>query len=201
MGIRLQELTKSLAESLNIPNATGVLVADVSSGSPAAKAGLKRGDVIVSVHGTPVQDPGQLRNIVAMTAPGTKTTLGILRENRKQEISVTLGELPRQAAAQTGEGAPPAAGLGFSVQNLTADLARQLGYDTAEAVVVTQVDPNSEAYQAGLRRGMLIRQVNRQDVHNTEEFRRALGQSKPPKRVLLLVQDQEATRYIAFSLA
>ena len=206
MGVRIQELTKALAESLNIQNTEGVLVADVSPGSPADKAGLKRGDVVVSVNGSPVQDPGHLRNLIAMNAPGSKVTLQILRDAKKQNLTATLGELPREAAVQAGEQPgegpqQPTARLGFNVQNLTRDLARQLGYNNTDGVIVTQIDPNSEAYQAGVRRGMLIRQVNRQEIHNTKEFQRALGQAERAKRVLLLVQDQEATRYITFDLA
>ena len=89
----------------------------------------------------------------------------------------------------------------MGVQNLTPELARQLGYEGTEGVLVTQVDPESAAYQAGLRRGMVIRQVNRQDVNNVEDFRRALEQSEQSKRVLMLVEDQQqATRYITFDI-
>ena len=125
----------------------------------------------------------------------------ILRENQKRELTVEVGALPReQTAGATEEETPPPARVGFSVQNLPPDLAKQLGYDSPEGVIVTQVDPNSEAYQAGVCRGMLIRQVNRHDVSNTQEFRQALEQAEATKRVLLLVQDQQATRYITFPL-
>ena len=87
------------------------------------------------------------------------------------------------------------------MQNLTEDLAAQLGYNTTAGVVVTQVDPRSEAYTAGMRRGMLIRQVNRREISNVQEFQQALAPSEQTNRVLLLVQDQQATRYIALNLA
>lgn len=202
LGIRIQELTKALAESLNIGTTEGVLVADVPPGAPAARAGIKRGDVIVAINGTPVQDPGQLRNMVAMTAPGTEVRLHLLRENQKRELTVKLGELPTEQTARASEEARPPARLGFSVQGLTPELAEQLGYNGTEGVIVAQVDPSSEAYRSGIRRGMLIRQVNRQDVNNTKEFRQALEQSEQTKRVLLLVEDQQqTTRYITFRLA
>jgi len=202
LGVRIQELTRALAESLHIQTTEGVLVADVSKGSPAAKAGLKRGDVIVAFNGHPAQDPGQLRNVVAMTTPGTKVTVQILRDNKKRELTVELGELPKEQAARAGEEreeptAAPAR-LGFSVQNLTPALARQLGYDSTEGVVVTQVDPRSEAYQAGVRRGMVIREVNHQEVSDMQKFRQALEKAEQDKRVLLLVQGQESTLYITF---
>ena len=202
MGVRIQELTRALAQSLRMDTTEGVLVADVSKGSPAAKAGLKRGDVILSFNGRPAHDPGQFRNLVAMSAPGTKVPLQILRNNKKQEITVELGELPReQTAARAGEEAQPPARLGFNVQNLTPELAQQLGHDDTEGVVVTQIDPRSEAYQAGVRRGMVIREVNHQEVSNTQDFRQAVQKAEQEKQLLMLVQSQQSTMYITFPIS
>jgi serine protease Do len=201
LGVRIQELTKALAQSLRIDTTEGILVADVSKGSPAAQAGLKRGDVILAFNGRPTHDPGQLRNLAAMTAPGTKVPLQILRNNKKQEITVELGELPReQTAARTGEEAQPPAQLGFNVQNLTPELAKQLGSDDTKGVVVAQIDPRSEAYQAGIRRGMVIREVNHQEVNNTQDFRQAVQKAEQDKQLLMLVQSQQATMYITFPI-
>jgi serine protease Do len=201
MGVRIQELTPALAESLNLNTTTGVLISDVSANSPATKAGLLRGDVIVSFQGTAVNNPGYLRNLVAMTAPGTKVRLEIVRDSAQRAVTVELGELPREQTAQASEAPQAPVKLGVGVQNLTPELARQLGYETTEGVLVTQIDPNSAAYQAGVRRGMVIRQVNRQEVKNVEEFRRALEQSEQSRRVLMLVEDQQqATRYITFNV-
>src|SRR5262245_31158422 len=201
LGVRIQELTRALSESLRIPTAEGVLVADVSKGSPAAKAGLKRGDVILAFNGRPTSDPGQLRNSVAMSAPGTKVPMQILRDNTKREVTIELGELPReQAAARAGEEEQPPARLGFNVQNLTPEIAQQLGYSGTEGVVVTQIDPRSEAYQAGVRRGLVIREVNHQEVSNTQDFRQAVQKAEQDKRLLMLVESQQATMYITFPL-
>jgi serine protease Do len=201
LGVRIQELTKALAQSLRIDTTEGILVADVSKGSPAAQAGLKRGDVILAFNGRPTHDPGQLRNLAAMTAPSTKVPLQILRNNKKQEITVELGELPReQTAARTGEEAQPPAQLGFNVQNLTPELAKQLGSDDTKGVVVAQIDPRSEAYQAGIRRGMVIREVNHQEVNNTQDFRQAVQKAEQDKQLLMLVQSQQATMYITFPI-
>jgi serine protease Do len=86
------------------------------------------------------------------------------------------------------------------VQNLTPALAQQLGYDGTEGVVVTQIDPGSKAYEAGVRRGMVIREVNHQEVSNTQAFRQAVSKAERDKRVLLLVQSPQATMYITFPL-
>jgi serine protease Do len=202
LGIRIQELTRALAQSMHLDTTEGVLVADVTNGSPAAKAGLKRGDVILALNGRPMTDPGQLRNTVAMSAPGTKVPVEILRDNKKREITVELGELPReQTAARAGgeEGQSPVR-LGFSVQNLTPDIARQLGYDDTKGVVVTQIDPRSEAYQAGVRRGMVIREVNHQEVNNMQDFQEAVQKAEQEKQVLMLVESQQATLYVTFPI-
>jgi serine protease Do len=201
LGIRIQELTRALAQSMRLDTTEGVLVADVSKDSPAAKAGLKRGDVILALNGRPMTDPGQLRNTVAMSAPGTKVPVQILRDNKKREITVELGELPReQTTARAGEDEQPPVRLGFNVQNLTPDIARQLGYDDTKGVVVTQVDPRSEAYQAGVRRGMVIREVNHQEVNNLQDFQDAVQKAEQEKQVLMLVESQQATLYVTFPI-
>ena len=86
------------------------------------------------------------------------------------------------------------------MQNITPELAQQLGYSDAEGVVVTQIDPRSEAYQAGVRRGMVIREVNHQEVNNTQDFRQAVQKAEQGKQLLMLVENQQATMYIAFPL-
>jgi serine protease Do len=136
-----------------------------------------------------------------MTPPGTAVPLNIVRDNAKRQLQVTLGELPVETTASAPAAAEPtAAQLGFRVQDLTNDLASQLGYENTNGVLVAQIDQNSEAYQAGIRRGMVIRQVNRQEVSNTAEFQAALTSSEHPQQILLLVQDQQATRYVVLPL-
>lgn len=116
-------------------------------------------------------------------------------------MSVELGELPRErTAARGGEEMQAPARLGFSVQNLTPELAQQLGAERPEGVVVTQVDPSSEAYQAGGRRGMVIREVNKQEVKNVQDFRQAVEKAEQSKQVLLLVQSSQATMYLTFPI-
>jgi serine protease Do len=136
-----------------------------------------------------------------MTAPGTQATMQILRENHTREVTVELGELPRErTAGRGGEEMQAPARLGFSVQNLTPALARQLGAEGSEGVVVTQVDPRSEAYQAGVRRGMVIYEVNQHEVHDVQEFRQAVERAEQSGQILLLGQMQQGTMYITFPI-
>lgn len=199
LGVSIQDLTQDLAKSFGMDNTDGVLIAGVSPGTPAEEAGLKSGDVIVAFDGKDVSDTGQLRNLVAGTPVGTKVTVTVIRDKKRREITVKLSELPSHALASADD-SEVFEQLGFTVQDLTEELADQLGYEGQEGVIITEVQPGSEADRVGLRRGTLIRQVNRRDVRNTEDFMQALRDSDPSKQVLLLAQDRRGTRFVVLEL-
>jgi serine protease Do len=200
LGVGIQDLTKDLATSFGLDDTDGVLVASVASGTPAQDAGLKTGDVIVSFDGNDVRDTNQLRNLVARTPVGHKVTVEVIRDKKLRQFSVEIGELPDNVLASADD-SELLKQLGFSVQDLTEELAYQLGYEGQEGVVVADVEPGSEADRLGLERGTLIRQVNRQSVRNTAEFMQALKESEQSKRLLLLAQDQRGTRFVALDLS
>jgi serine protease Do len=199
LGVRIQDVTEALAKSFDLEKAEGVLVAEVSKGTPADKAGFKRGDVIVKFNHEPTTDTGQLRNLVAMTPPGTQVPVEVIRDGKQHTLSVEVGTLPEKLAAATSEPALQKE-LGMSVQNLTDELAEQLGYKGQQGVVISEVEPGSPAALAGLRSGMLITQVNRRSVNNTDEFQEALAASSHTKRVLLLVHDRQGSHFVALRL-
>jgi serine protease Do len=178
----------------------GVLVASVAPGTPAEDAGIKTGDVIVAFDGNAVSDTSQLRNLVARTPVGRKVTVEVIRNKKSREFTVKIGELPEQVLASSDE-SDLLEQLGFTVQDLTEELAYQLGYEGQEGVIVADVQPGSDAARVGLRRETLIRQVNRQSVRNTAEFMQALRESEQSKRVLLLAQDRRGTRFVALNLS
>ena len=127
----------------------GALVGEVEPDTPAAKAGLKRGDVILRLNGQPVNSANDLRLRISQTAPGTTVKLGVSRDGKMQDFSVTLGELPEKVA-QEGAGSEKGPGglQGVEVQNLTPDIAQQLQLAPGtRGVVVTSVDPSSPAAQ------------------------------------------------------
>lgn len=198
LGVVIQQLTAELAESFDIDQTGGILVAQVTDDSPAQTAGLKVGDVITSYQGKPVNDIGKFRNRVALTPPGSHESLVIIRDGKRQEIDITIGKLGDQhLMAQTP--AESADELGLSVQTLTPQLAQHFGAKAGQGVVVTQVKPDSIAAQAGIKNGDIILQVNRKPVDSATAFNRAVGESQREKRVLLLIASGSTQRYVVLN--
>ena len=176
----------------------GILIAQVSKDSPAEKAGLKRGDVIVAYQGKPVLDVGDFRNRVSLTRPGSHDQLTIIRNGKRQEIKVTIGKLSEdQVLAQTP--AETSAELGLTVQTLTPELAQQFDVNTREGVVVTQVERGSIAAMAGISAGTVILQVNQKPVKSAAQFNRAVKENSGKKRLLLLVRTGDMQQYLVLS--
>lgn len=197
LGVMIQSLNQDLAEQFGLKDTHGVLVGDVQKGTPGEKAGLKQGDVIVELDGKPIDDIGSFRNSVAMKAPSSKINLTVIRDGQRVVVAATLDKLPENgttAAAETSQSLSP---WGFSIQVLTPELAKKFGYSEDSGVVISEVTPNSAASDAGLAPGTLIQQVNRQKVHNSEEFAAALRSAKDKKSLLLLVSDGRNARFVA----
>lgn len=198
LGIVIQNLTAELAESFGVKPGKGVLVAQVSEDSPAHKAGLRQGDVIVKYRGEPVTNVGDFRNRVALTAPGSKVELIVLRDGKEKTLQVTIGKLSEDKLAGTGP-ARSAGEIGLTVQTLTPQLAEQFDAKPGEGVVVTAVEPGSIAARAGIEVGSIILQVNRKPVKSAAEFQRAVEASASEKRILMLIRKGNMQRYVALS--
>ena len=199
LGIGIQDLDKDLADSFGLKSVKGVLVTGVSEKSPADKAGLEQGDVIVSLDGKPVADTADLRNRVAMIRPGSTAELIVIRDGRKKTIEVTIGEQPADFAAmgmKGSHGKSPLARMGLSLQDLTPALADQFGYRKGQGVLIADVDPDSPAGRVGLQAGQLIEEVNKIRVHNLRELKKALAHSRRPSQVLLRVRVGEFSQYV-----
>jgi serine protease Do len=200
LGVTIQAVEPDMAKAFGLTHGGGALIGDVTPNSPAAKAGLQRGDVILQLNGQPITGPSDLSVHIAEMAPGTVVHLQVFRNGQEKTMDVTLGEYPEKGAAKStpgGEEQPEAAALkGVQVQNLTPDVARQLNLPpSTTGVIVSQVDPNSAAAEAGLQRGDIIQEVNRKPVHNMDEYRAALsGLANQP--VLLLVNHGGTTLYV-----
>jgi serine protease Do len=201
LGVSIQEITPALAKEFGLKEAKGALVSDVLSGSPAEKAGFKRGDVIVEFMGQPIESSTQLRNLVARTAVGAKGKVKVVRENKEKELEVTIEEQPKDIA-KSGPKEPDAAEpsmrlSGVEVRNVTPEMAKQLDLARgAKGVVITRLDPGSAAEEAGLQRGDLIMEINRKPISNTDDYERILSKADKNEAILLLVGRQGRTLFL-----
>jgi len=194
LGVLIQKVTPDIAESLGLKEARGALVADVMKDGPAVEAGVKVGDVIVEFDGHTVKESTELPMLVARTPVGKTVKLKIIRDKETQTLSVKVGELKE-------EGKVAAAGkqedFGLTVQPLTPEIADSLGIGSdVKGVVVSGVEPGSSAEDAGLRRGDVILEVNREPVKDLSSYRKALKERKG-KSVLLLVRRGDNTIFLA----
>lgn len=197
LGVMAQEVTPSIAKVFHEPEVRGALIGDVTPNSPAQKAGLERGDIILDINGKEVNSNADLRMRVSLMVPGTKVEVKVFRDGSERVFPLTLAEMP----TETAQNVPPEnsgedALQGITVENLTARAARQLGLPaTATGVVVTNVDPAGKAADSGLRRGDVIQEVNHKPVRNTSDFESAMRNEKDVS--LLLVNRQGSTMYLA----
>jgi len=196
LGIFTQPLTQELASGLGLKDGDGILVADVDPNGAAAKAGIRRGDVIRKIDNDAVHTPNALRNKIALTEPGTEVTVTLTRDGKDQDVKVKLGEARATATGRNEEENAPAEGgkLGISVQPLTPDVARQLGLRPDVAgLVVRDVDPSGPAAEAGISPGDVILEANRQAVRSTADLQKALSRGG---QAVLLVNRQGRTSYV-----
>lgn len=199
------EVDDTMARALGLDKAYGIIVGSVKEGGPAAKAGLKEGDVIQTLNGEPIRDFSSLRTAIATSSPGDKVKLGINRDGEKITFTVTLGELPKELTLnqQTESDESIKEKLGFRVQELTPEIAQQLGLSpNQEGVVVSNISRSSEAYQQGLRRGHVITEVNRQPISDVSDFNNAINKliEQGKDVALLRVTTGEVSQLIAFEL-
>ena len=197
MGVAIQDVTPALAKQFNLPSNTGALVSDITAGSPADKAGLQSGDVILKFQGKSVRDSRQLKLKVAEIAPGTKATATVLRDGHEKNIEITLKELPGQSVAQTNpEGADTETLKGVAVSDADVAARKQLGLpENIKGAIVSQVEPGSVAYEAGLREGDVIQEINRHPVTSAADAIK-LSQSSPDKSTLLRVWSKGGSHYL-----
>lgn len=192
MGVSPQPIDRDIADAFHLDKTEGVLVAEVVKDSPAEKAGIKQGDIIIEYNGRPVKTVGGFRNEISLTSPGTEVKLKI---NRRGEI-LTIGVILASNAEMEKSPSVVAGKLGFEVDNLTPDLAQKLGYSAAEGgVVITKVRPGSIGAAAGLRPGILILAVNHKKIGNIDDFHAALSGEGDQKTILILAKQGNLTRF------
>ena len=200
LGVSVQSVNADLAKSLGLERVAGALISSVQPESPAAKAGVQRGDVVVELDGVAVADSNQLRNHVAQKQPGSAVRLKVLRDGRTLDLTARLAEL---TASRDGDETPAQGGgesgaFGLSVQPLTPELADRLGVRGASGVAVTAVDPDGAAAEAGIRQGDVIEEVNRRPVRSSPELRAALRASGD-RPALVLVNRRGDSLYLTLT--
>jgi len=200
LGVSIQPLTPDLAKGFGLKEPSGVLISDVVQDSPAAAAGIVSGDIIVEFDKKKIESPQELQKVVAATQPGRAVPLKVWRDKSEKMLEIKIGETPDENVAlkSTNKGKSL---LGLEVRPITPELARQLNLRNPEGVIVFQVDEDSAASEAGVQRGDVIREVNRQRVRSLPDFEKATKDVKDGDRVTVLLQRGPQSLYVAFTVA
>ncbi len=185
LGVGIQEVTPALAKSFDLKEKKGALVSQVYKDSPAEKAGIEQGDIIVQYDGKDVADSKDLPRMVASTAVGKSVTVKLLRNGKPVDREVKVGEMEEK---QEMAKAPSQKSLGITIQNITPEIARSLGLKKDTGVVITRVEPGSPASEAGLQSGDVILEVNRTPVKDAGDFVKKVEKARDQNNVLLFIQ-------------
>ncbi len=192
LGVTIQDMTPELSQKFGLKDSKGALVGDIAKGSPAEKAGIARGDVIIEFNDKDIKSVGSLRNMVAQSKVGSQARLKILRNGKEREITAVIAELPREAAGVPSEPSPEDIQRNslsdITVMDLTKEVSRQLGLGAGEkGAVVVKVEPGSSADDSGLKKGDVIQEIDRKKVAGTSDFNKISAAVKPGDTSLLFV--------------
>jgi len=200
IGAAIQDLTEDLAKSFGYEGREGALVGDVVPNSPAAKAGLQAGDIVVKFQGKPVKTSSQLRNAVAATAPDTTAEIEFIRDGKPVTVKVHVGALSEDdvaASAADGGETPTPESLGLAVLPLTSELAKQRGLkESTTGMLVTGVQPGSVGDRAGLREGDIVVSVGNQTLRSVDDFRKTMTSQNLAAGVRLQIVRDGVTRFL-----
>jgi serine protease Do len=194
LGVSIQSMTAEIAQSLGMEKPAGALVASVNEGSPASKAGIQVGDVILEYEGEKIGNADELPILVARTRVGQSAKVTVSRNGKSISLNVQIGELKDEevlaAASEKGQ-------LGLSVQNITPAMAESLGLHQPGGVVVISVERGGSAAKAGIRQGDVILKVDRKKIGNTEDFRQTVQQAKGRENLLFLLSRSGKNLFVA----
>ena len=200
LGIYMQDISEDLYETLELQTRNGAIVSDIVEGSPASKSDLVEGDVIVSFEGKEISNGSELKNLVSSTDPGSRVKLGIYRDNKKKNIYVTLEEREDTVAATTNVNYE----FGLLLENPSEDLINKYKLNeknpsNIQGVIVTGVEDNSPAEEAGLQEGDIITRVGRKKIYSTKDFLSEMSNFEDESKVLFLVKRGSSSRFITIT--
>jgi serine protease Do len=198
LGVMIQKITPELKQKLDLKDEKGALVADVTPGGPAEKAGIQRGDVIVTFNGKEIKEMSELPYVVASTPVGKNVAVEVLRKGQKKNLEVKIAELKDEKEAPVVTEAKPR--LGMTVEDLTPELAKNFGLSEAKGVVVVQVEDGSSSAEAGLRAGDVILEIDQSPVKDVKDFGRKIESYKAEDTVLILAKRRGATVFLTLKV-
>ncbi|MGD8990803.1 MAG: Do family serine endopeptidase [Desulfobacterales bacterium] len=197
LGVAIQDLSAELAEYYNIESKTGVFVADVFDGDPAAEAGIKPKDIILAVNGEKIATSRQLTSIIAKIPVNESAKIKILRDGKEKTVKVKIAKRPEERLAGQGRSPEQTEEFGIRVSDLTPEIAKRFNIDESAGVIVTQVESGSKGDGADVRVGDIIKEINRRSVKNTSEYKSLLRDIEPGEAVNLFIQRQNAGFLVA----
>jgi serine protease Do len=209
LGVQIQDVNDAMRRALGLGDRKGVLISDVFKNQPADKAGIKRGDVVFSIDGKPVETSNDLKNTVATIEPGKKIPVVIFRGGKEMKVTVVLNERDEGSINKISSGnakqpegaADTATQLGLGVSNLSDQIRQQYNLDeTVTGVVVTDIDQSSQAAGEGVQPGDVVVELNREQIASVNDFVKVAKSIKPDSAVLFLIRRGQSTLYLAFTL-
>jgi len=197
LGVMIQHVTADLADQFGLERPYGALVGEVMENSPAAKAEIKQGDVIIKFNGKEISQMSILPSLVAQTEVGSKAELTVIRKGKEKKITVQIGKLDEELLAKSGLSDESVnQKLGITVQELTPELAQSLGIKDETGLLISDVESGSPAANAGVKRGEIILEINQQTVEDLKQFKETLAKIKQGDNILLLTKRDDHTRFV-----
>jgi serine protease Do len=188
LGVSIQDLTPELAEYYGVKDGKGALVGQIFKGDPADKAGIKANDIIREINGEKINDSRDLSRLIAEVPVGKKISIKVLRNGKTETLGALIAKRTDEKEGTSVEGPDTETGFGITVSDITPEMAARYGFEVAKGVVITSVDPGSPGAEAGLEPGDVIKEINRERVHNIKEYKNTVDKLKNDKKVQMLVK-------------
>ncbi len=194
LGVVIQKVTPEIAKSFGLKEPEGALVSDVMEHSPAEKAGIRRGDIVVSFDGKRIKEMDMLPRLVGSAEIGKEAKVGVVRDGKEFAVNITVGEL-KEESLQASQRSETGKDFGLIVQNITPEIAKHLGLKGNDGVIITDIQPDSPAQDADLRSGDVVKEIDRKPIRNVADFRDAIKKGKSKEGIVLLVKRESSTFY------